>query len=146
MSTITLPLDDALEQSYAALAEQAGVDLHALLASLIADASAVRQTLGRLVKGGAVASATDDSPPLQKDDDEAAEINRLKEEVLAHARAVSSGEKQPQPGALERLARSVQAIWDSVEQSEQPEMTMDEINAEIAAARRERRERERAAA
>ena len=145
MSTITLPLDDALEQSYAALAEQAGVDLHALLASLIADASAVRQTLGRLVKGGAAASATD-SPPLQKDDDEAAEINRLKEEVLAHARAVSSGEKQPQPGALERLARSVQAIWDSVEQSGQPEMTMDEINAEIAAARRERRERERAAA
>ncbi|MBQ9578566.1 MAG: hypothetical protein IJR28_03425 [Ottowia sp.] len=144
MSSSTLTLDEALAP-YSAAARQAGVALPALLTALMEDASAVQRALGRLVKGGAAASATD-SPPLQKDDDEAAEINRLKEEVLAHARAVSSGEKQPQPDARARLAQSVRAIWEEVARSGQPEMTMDEINAEIAAARRERRERERAAA
>lgn len=138
MSTITLPLDDALEQSYAALAEQAGVDLHALLASLIADASAVRQTLGRLVKGG---GANQNSVE--------ASLAEIEREMQEREQAFACGENAPQFAPLSCARKGFDAgefrrIWqevsDSAKASGASEMTLDEINAEIAAARREMRE------
>ncbi|MBQ6655981.1 MAG: hypothetical protein IJM64_01700 [Ottowia sp.] len=138
MSTITLPLDDALEQSYAALAEQAGVDLHALLASLIADASAVRQTLGRLVKGG---GANQNSVE--------ASLAEIEREMQEREQAFARGENVPQLAPLSCAQKGFDAgefrrIWqevsDSAKASGASEMTLDEINAEIAAARREMRE------
>ena len=52
------------------------------------------------------------------------------------------GTRTTQPSALDLFMQQRKAA----EASQEPEMTLDEINAEIAAARRERRERERAAA
>ena len=133
MSTITLPLDDALEQSYSDLAKQAGVDLHALLASLIADASAVRQTLGRLVKGASQNSV----------EASLAEIGR---EMQEREQARARGENVPPLAPLSCAQNGFDAgefrrIWreasDSAKASGASEMTLDEINAEIAAARRE---------
>ena len=138
MSTITLPLDDALEQSYAALAEQAGVDLHALLASLIADASAVRQTLGRLVKGG---GANQNSVE--------ASLAEIEREMQEREQAFARGENAPLFAPLScaregfdvgEFRRIWQEVSDSAKACGASEMTLDEINAEIAAARREMRE------
>ena len=130
-TTITLTLDDALEQFYAPLARQAGVTLPALLGALVGDAPVMQRARSRLEERSAAPA----------DDEET--CRELMEGVLAHARAVASGEKQPHPDARARLARTMRAIHESVARSGLPEMTLDEINAEIAAARRERRERER---
>ena len=141
MSTITLPLDDALEQSYSDLAKQAGVDLHALLASLIADASAVRQTLGRLAKGGGVNQNSVE-----------ASLAEIEREMQEREQARIRGENVPPLASLSCAQKGFDAgefrcIWqevsDNAKASGASDMTLDEINAEIAAARREMQEQAR---
>ena len=149
MSSSTLTLDEALAP-YSAAARQAGVALPALLTALMEDVSAVQRALGRLVKGGGAETTTQQEADAAK-----AEIYALAEELRAYGQALANGEEipeevkrrmQPQPGARERAAQVMRAIDEEVARSGLPGMTMDEISAEIAAARRERRERERAAA
>ena len=141
MPTITLPITVAQEAAFTASARECGLDLGAYVLSLL-----LKNENKRRGKRAPVSAAEAKAK---------AEVYARLDELREYERAMTAGEEvpkeakqkmQPQPGALKRLAQSVQQIRDEVARSGLPEMTPDEIDAEIAAARRERHEREQACA
>lgn len=145
MTTITLPITAAQEAAFTATARECGLDLGAYVLSL-------------LLKGEAARRVPPRSAPLQTADDAAeadkAEIYALAAEMREYESAVARGEEipeevklrmQPQPGAGAALVSAMHQMQERAARAGASEMTLEEINAEIAAARRERRERKLAA-
>lgn len=145
MTTITLPITAAQEAAFTASAREHGLDLGAYVLSLLLKNEAERRVQPRSV-------------PSQADDDAAeagkAEIYALAAEMREYEGAVARGEAipedvkrrmQPQPDAGAALVRAMRQMQEQAARAGVSEMTLDEINAEIAAARRERGERKLAA-
>ena len=145
MPTITLPITAAQEAAFTASARERGLDLGAYALSL-------------LLKNEDKRRASPRSVPSQADDDAAeageAEIYALAAEMREYEGAVARGEEipeevqrrmQPQPGAGAALVRAMHQMQERAALAGASEMTLEEINAEIAAARRERRARKLAA-
>ena len=145
MTTITLPITAAQEAAFTASARERGLDLGAYVLSLLLKNEDERRVPPRSV-------------PPQTADDEAeagkAEIYALAAEMREYESAVARGETipedvkrrmQPQPGAGAALVRAMHQMQERAARAGASEMTLEEINAEIAAARRERRERKLAA-
>ena len=142
MTTITLPITAAQEAAFTASARERGLDLGAYVLSLLLKNEAERRVQPRSV-------------PSQTDDDAAeagkAEIYALAAEMREYESAAARGEAipedvkcrmQPQPGAGAALVRAMRQMQEQAARSSVSEMTLDEINAEIAAARQERSQRE----
>ena len=140
MPTITLPITAAQEAAFTASARELGLDLGAYVLSL-------------LLKNENKRRASPRSAPSQADDAAEAgeaEVRALVEELRQYRQAVERGEEipeevkrrmRPNPEAREGFARALRDIQEYAVQTGLSEITDEEINAEIAAARRERRAR-----
>lgn len=153
MMTITLPIDAAEEASYTTSARERGMDVAAFVLSLLRRFAAEQR-------------AQSSSTPSQADDDAAAdaplksifdmppeevraEVDAALQEARRREEAARGGdlsmEGQPLPVTQTRkgdLLEVVHRLQAQAQASGLGEMTLEEINEEIAAARRERRERE----
>ena len=141
MMTITLPIDAAEAASYTASARERGMDVAAFVLSVLRRFSEEQ----RAQSCGAPSQAADDAAEAGE-----AEVRALVEELRQYRQAVERGEEipeevkrrmRPNPEAREGFARALRDIQEYAVQTGLSEMTDEEINAEIAAARRERRAR-----
>ena len=141
MPTITLPITAAQEAAFTASARELGLDLGAYVLSLLLKNENKRRASPRR----APSQAADDAAEAGE-----AEVRALVEELRQYRQAVERGEEipeevkrrmRPNPEAREGFARALRDIQEYAVQTGLSEMTDEEINAEIAAARRERRAR-----
>ena len=145
MMTITLPIDAAEAASYTTSARERGMDVAAFVLSVLRRFSEEQ----RAQSCGTPSQAAGDAAEAGE-----AEIYALAAEMREYEGAVARGEEipeevqrrmQPQPGAGAALVRAMHQMQERAALAGASEMTLEEINAEIAAARRERRARKLAA-
>ena len=145
MTTITI--DDALADAGAAYARQSGMNLSALLESLLQEKLAALRAPFKLADSTPRASkSVFDMTPEEIN----AELGSAMRQMREYERAAANGENVPatlrlnitrSPSDGDDLLRLLHEIGEQAKANGTSEMTLEEINAEIAAARRERRER-----